>query len=226
MRVVFKLFCLLIFLAPISSRAQLDSSFNTTYYQQKVSQYRLFKPKHEKRKPVMFIGDSITDIAEWSELFGTIQVLNRGISADNTFGVLNRLDDVRLRKPSKLFIMIGINDISHSIPDEKILANYWRIIETVRKDSPKTSIYVQSILPTNNAFSEFKRHQNKDEHIRKINKALEEGSKSYSYQFVNLYPLFLNTEGKLDTKYSNDGLHLTAAGYEVWKNYLLKLKYL
>lgn len=226
MNVVFKLFCLLIFLTPISSRAQLDSSFNTTYYQQKLSQYRLFKPKHERRKPVMFIGDSITDIAEWNELFETTGLLNRGISSDNTFGVLNRLDDVERRKPAKLFIMIGINDISHNIPDERILANYWRIIETVRKNSSKTSIYVQSILPTNNAFSEFKRHQNKDEHIRKINKALEEGAGSYSYQFVNLYPLFQDAEGKLDRKYSNDGLHLTAAGYEVWKNYLLKCKYM
>ena len=35
--------------------------------------------------------------------------------------------------------------------------------------------------------------------------------------YVNLYSHFLNAEGELDKKYSNDGLHLSGKGYILWK---------
>jgi len=57
-------------------------------------------------------------------------VINRGIAGDITFGVLGRLDEVIARKPAKLFIKIGINDISKNIPDEIIVEN---ILTMVRK---------------------------------------------------------------------------------------------
>mgnify|MGYP000061554644 CR=1 FL=1 len=64
---------------------------------------------------IIFLGNSITDIGEWTEVWQDIHVKNRGISGDNTFGVLARLDEVVSSKPSKIFIMIGINDISKNI---------------------------------------------------------------------------------------------------------------
>jgi len=58
-------------------------------------------------------------------------VINRGIGGDITFDVLQRLDDVIKRKPSKLFILIGINDIGKDIPDAVIADNYRKIITRV-----------------------------------------------------------------------------------------------
>ena len=40
------------------------------------------------------------------------------------------------------------------------------------------------------------------------------------YQFVDLYPFFVNDEGKLDISLSNEGLHLNGAGYRVWAEIL------
>ena len=35
--------------------------------------------------------------------------------------------------------------------------------------------------------------------------------------YINLFSHFLNSERKLDKKYSNDGLHINGEGYLLWK---------
>jgi len=42
---------------------------------------------------------------------------------DTTFGALERLDSIVVRKPAKLLIMIGINDLSQNVPDSIIIKN-------------------------------------------------------------------------------------------------------
>ncbi|MEX6686505.1 GDSL-type esterase/lipase family protein [Danxiaibacter flavus] len=207
-----------------SLNAQYDSSFQTTYYGQKVTQFRLIADTEEDE--IIFLGDSITDIAEWADLFKNYKIKNRGINGDKTFGVLNRLDEVTKRKPSKVFIMIGVNDIASNVPDSFILRNYASIVKRIKQESPATSICIQSILPTNDAFTEFKRHQGKDEHIRSVNKGLKQLALEQHCTYLDLYSLMLDTEGKLDRKYTNDGLHLTGEGYMVWKKALLDNKLL
>src|SRR4030095_7767016 len=60
--------------------------------------------------PITFLGNSIKQIGDWKKLLNDSTVINRGIAGDITFGVLKRLDDVARRQPSKLFLLIGIND--------------------------------------------------------------------------------------------------------------------
>ena len=201
----------------------VDTSYRTTYYEQKVTMFRL-QPDAEGE--VVFLGDSITDIAEWGEIWKNKNVRNRGISSDNTFGVLARLDEVLSSKPKKIFIMIGINDIARNTPDEVIVANYRKIVQRIRTESPKTRLYLQSVLPTNNEFTEFKRHQNKDEHIRAVNAALQGIAAENGAVWVDLYSAFLDESGKMDKRYTNDGLHINGYGYEKWKAVLREKGYM
>lgn len=198
-----------------------DSSYKGTYYEQKTTLFRLLP---NTKNEIIFLGNSITDIGEWVEIFQNKNVKNRGISSDNTFGVLARLDEVLESKPAKLFIMIGINDIARNIPDSIILRNYKKIIETIRTQSSKTKLIVQSILPTNNTFPQFKNHQNKTQHIEFINAELEKICASENITFLNLYPLFLDEQKRLKAEFTNDGLHLNGYGYMHWKNILIENK--
>jgi lysophospholipase L1-like esterase len=206
--------------ASIFAQAHLDTTYKTTYYEQKVTLFRLLP---NTKGEIVFLGNSITDIGEWAEIWQNKKVRNRGISGDNTFGVLARLDEVTSGKPAKVFIMVGINDIAKETPDSVIIANYKKIINRIQTESPKTKIIVQSILPTNNDFTEFKRHQNKMEHIVFINTALENYCKEIGLVFVDLYTAFLDTNKKLDKKYTNDGLHINGYGYMKWKEILLEM---
>ncbi len=194
-----------------------DSSFHNSYYDQKVSLFRLL-PVTEGS--IIFVGNSITDIGEWSEMWQNIKVKNRGISSDITFGVLDRLDEIIRSKPSKAFLMIGINDIARGIPDKTIIRNISRILEQLQEESPEITVFVQSILPTNSAFTEYINHQNKGQHIKTINSALEELVPQYGAVYVDLHAIFVDEKGNLDKQYTNDGLHLNGAGYLHWKAFL------
>lgn len=207
----------------VKAQASYDSSFRFYYYDQKLS---MFEQMPTPKKAIVWLGDSITDGGEWSEFFPAYNTLNRGISSDNTFGVLNRLYEVVSRKPQKLFILIGINDIARNIPDEVILRNYRKIIDTIQKQSPVTKIYVQSLLPTNNNFTQFKNHQNKTGHVLSLNEGLKKLCTEKKITYINLYDAFINSEGKLNEKYTNDGLHLTGEGYRYWKQLLTNGNYL
>ncbi len=205
------------------SQNTFDSSFRFYYYDQKLS---MFEMMPDQDKEVVWMGDSITDGAEWSELFPGLRTLNRGISSDNTFGMLYRIGEVAKRKPVKLFLLIGINDIARNIPNEVILRNYVKLIDSIQIQSPNTKILIQTILPTNNVFTQFKNHQNKTEQIAEVNSSLKIICQQRGLQLVDLFTAMSDADGKLDKRYTNDGLHLNGAGYQRWKQFLLENKFL
>lgn len=207
----------------LQAQSSYDSSFRFYYYDQKLS---MFQKMPTPKKAVVWLGDSITDGGEWSELFPSYATLNRGISADHTFGILHRLHEITQRKPWKIFILIGINDLSRNFPDAVILHNYRRIIDSIQQQSPNTRIYIQSILPTNDQFTQFKNHQQRTTHILYINSELKKMCTQPNLVYINLYDAFTDAEGKLDARYTNDGLHLTGEGYLRWKEVLLSGGYL
>jgi len=201
----------------------LDSSYQTTYYNQKLTLFRLLP---DTKGEIVFLGNSITDIGEWAEIWQNQKVKNRGISGDITFGVLARLDEVLSSKPKKLFVMIGVNDIARNIPGAVILSNYRRLIDRVQIESPRTQLIMQSVLPTNDEFKPFKNHYGKDDRIRAVNAGMQALCADLGVAFVDLYARFLDASGKLDKQYTNDGLHLNGAGYMLWKKILIEQKWM
>jgi lysophospholipase L1-like esterase len=200
-----------------------DSSYRPGNWALKVEQFRSYK---HTANDIMFVGNSITAGTDWMELLGRTDVRNRGISSDISFGVLERIDEVTMGKPAMVFILIGINDISRNIPDTVIVKNYQRIIERIKTLSPSTRIYFQTLLPVNNEFTQHKNHYNKDEHILFVNAELKKLAAKEKIRLIDLHPHFLNSDNKLDKKYTADGLHLNAAGYKLWAQILKEGKYL
>jgi lysophospholipase L1-like esterase len=194
----------------------LDSAARPNNYAVKVEQFRSYK---DASSDYVFLGNSITAGTDWNELLGITNARNRGISGDNTFGVLERLDEVTSGKPARIFILIGINDIARNTPDSMIVNNYKRIIQRIKSESPSTKIYFQTILPVNNEF-EKRNHFNKDEHIAWINNELKKIGAAEKITVIDIHPHFLNADKKLDKKYTIEGLHLNAAGYTHWASLL------
>jgi lysophospholipase L1-like esterase len=186
-----------------------------------VKRMAMFKKQPVVTGKIMMVGNSITEGGDWRKLLNDSTVVNRGISGDVTFGVLNRLDDITKRKPSKLFLLIGINDLSRNTPNEVIIENIFNIVYRIRAASPKTEIFVQSILPLNESFQNFpKQFKGKQEHVIYINGHLSKYSEKLKYTFVDLHGKFTDKNGNLDTKLATDGLHLSAAGYLHWASIL------
>ena len=194
--------------------------------------YKVCVGKFEKEPVVkgriIFLGNSITQIGDWKKLLNDTTVINRGIGGDVTFGVLKRLEEVINRQPSKLFLLIGINDIGKDIPDSVIAYNVRKIIVRVQAGSPSTKIYLQSILPLNPDVKNFPQHYDKQQHVLSTNELLKEVAEATHCTYVNIHDLFTDKQGRLDAKYTFDGLHLAPAfgGYEIWVAYLRKQGYL
>ena len=193
-----------------------DSTGRPNNYAIKVEQFRSYP---DAGTDYVFLGNSITAGTDWNELLGITNGRNRGISGDNTFGVLERLNEVTQGKPAKVFILIGINDVAGNKPDSVIVNNYKRMVRRIKAESPTTKIYFQTLLPVNNEF-EKRNHFNKDEHIAWINNEIKKMGNEEKITIIDLHPHFLGADKKLEKKYTMDGLHLNAAGYAVWANIL------
>lgn len=173
-----------------------------------------FRNMENNKGEIIFLGDSLIEICEWSELFNNPLVKNRGISGDTTYGVLNRLEESTEARPSKIFMMVGINDIGKCRPTQSIIDDYEKILNKIKADSPNTKIYVHSVLPINK--EKFITHT-KVEEILNLNSALSKICDKLQVQYINLYPLFVVSDNKLNPQYTTAGIHLNGDGYLIWK---------
>lgn len=192
-------------------------NLSTDIYQQYyINRVTTFMNTYSGHGKIIFLGDSLTDIAEWNELLNNPNVLNRGISYDTTSGALNRISEITRLKPSKIFIMLGINDIGKGLTSRNIINNYSKILESIKENSPDTIIYIQSVLPINKDL--FKTTTNSKE-IIELNNSLKELCKNFDIKYIDLYSLFtLPNENKLYNEYTVDGLHINGKGYIVWRD--------
>jgi len=216
---------------PSPSAAQLPTNqrlYDTVTSMPEVRSSRLAKFEAEPVIPgrVIFLGNSITQGGDWAKLTGDSTVINRGIGADLTFGLRTRLDDVTRRKPSKLFVLIGINDISKDIPDAVIAAEYRALVDSVRAQSPQTKIFVQSVLPLNPSVKNFPQHYDKQARVVAVNQLLRQMARTTHATYIDLWPVFVDRQNHLDASLTGDGLHLNQLGYERWVAFLKRMGYL
>lgn len=203
-------------------QAQLQKAEETKYYPYWHERASLFKLLPNTKNEIIFLGDSITDGCEWSEIFEDLRIKNRGIGGDTTDGVIDRLDEVVESYPSKIFLMIGVNDLAQGKTLDQVVINIKRIIQVIQEKTPKTKIYLEGILPVNPDFGLNKNHTNKTAEIISINNSLKQVAQASGKTYVDLYSLFRTEDNKLNPDYTNDGLHLTGKGYLLWKSELKK----
>ena len=171
------------------------------------------------------LGNSITEGGkDWNSLLEMKNVRNRGISGDIASGIVDRINSIVRGKPKKLFLLIGINDISRDIPADTIVRDIEKIVKEFKTLSPQTEIYLQSILPFDQSKrGSNKRLENKTQTVIDANRILKAVAAKYKVKFINLYPHFTekNTD-VLKAAYTYDGLHLSDEGYQIWVKELKK----
>ena len=185
------------------------------YYYHRKEQFEML-PNTENE--IIMLGNSITDQCEWHELFNDINIKNRGIGGDDTDGILERLSEITESQPKKIFILIGTNDLAYGKSSDHVMSNYRKIIEQIKRESPKTKIYVQSVLPVDDALH----YTRPNPEIIKINDQLADLAKENQLTYIDLWSYFKDNTGKLNYEYSIDGLHLNANGYKLWKKIIHK----
>lgn len=212
-----KLFTLLLAATALLATAQQKEKYTELYYQRA----SLFEVLPVEENDIVFVGNSLTHGCEWHELFGMSNIKNRGINGDVVQGVYERIDPVLNGHPKKIFLLTGVNDVSHHLTADSIATALGNLIDYIREKTPQTRLYVQSLLPINNSFKRYKNIFGKEDVIRDINTKLAAMADEKGFVWINSYPIFADENGNLDARYTNDGLHLMGNGYLHWKEFLL-----
>ena len=213
-----RILVLLMAVATLSCMAQKKPVNPDVYYARRATLFDLL-PVYSS--DIIMLGNSLTDGAEWNELFDNCHVKNRGIVGDIIPGFFERLEPILKGQPRKIFIMGGVNDISHGVSADSIVSAMTQVVTTIQARCPKTEIYVQSMLPFNNDVRLWKLLKGREQVVVDGNKGLESMCQRLDVTFINLYPLFVGENGKMKPEYTNDGLHLMGGAYLIWRDALL-----
>lgn len=213
-----RILVLLMAVATLSCMAQKKPVNPDVYYARRATLFDLL-PVYSS--DIIMLGNSLTDGAEWNELFDNCHVKNRGIVGDIISGFFERLEPILKGQPRKIFIMGGVNDISHGVSADSIVSAMTQVVTTIQARCPKTEIYVQSMLPFNNDVRLWKLLKGREQVVVDGNKGLENMCQRLGVTFINLYPLFVGEDGKMKPEYTNDGLHLMGGAYLIWRDALL-----
>ena len=178
-------------------------------YEHRKDQFELLQ---DAKGEIIFLGDSITEAGEWAEWFGNPSVKNRGIAGDTTPNLLKRLDEVLRSQPSKIFLMIGVNDLLF-VGKGEVLDNYQTILQQIKEKSPTTKLYLQSVLPVHRGVS---RIPIDNATINALNDGIQQLAKSNNLEFLDIHSLLKDAEGRLDKQYTSDGIHLNGKAYLKW----------
>jgi len=183
--------------------------------ERRLSQFEALSATHAA---VVFVGDSITEGGLWSEWLPGVDVINRGISGNTTQDILDRMPHIVSVKPDKLFLMIGVNDLNKRLGAAVALANYTKLFNLIDAQLPHAEVYIQSVLPVNALWPLID-----NTHIPTLNAALVRHADERGYQYIDLHFAFADAEGALKSDLSNDGIHLLAPGYRLWRSKIVEL---
>ncbi|WP_121810948.1 GDSL-type esterase/lipase family protein [Mucilaginibacter kameinonensis] len=177
-----------------------------------------FKELKIDSNSIVFLGDSHTQNFEVAEAFKDMRIKNRGIILDGTRSVLERLTYIADKHPKKIFIQIGINDLLSGVSPKTITDDFQSIIQRLTSIAPHTSIYLQSVFPTN--WVKYADHKPVLHDIIELNNQLQILGSKHGCTYVDLFSPLVKNNG-LNPRYDcGDSLHLNGSGYILWKNYL------
>lgn len=198
-------------------RAQPDSlDYRGDYYFAKRAQQER-EAVHARN--IVMLGNSLTERGTWADILQDSLVLNRGIGGDCVAGMTARLGAIVAGTPRAIFLMAGVNDLIFSkITPEALLGQYERLLDAIRTASPRTTVFIQSLLPLDEPQNEAY-FAGKNARIEAFNALLRETVRQRGLDYIDVWNRMAR-DGKMPAEYTVDGIHLNAAGYAVWSDVL------
>jgi lysophospholipase L1-like esterase len=177
------------------------------------------------RIDVLFLGDSITEYFTtrgkdvWDRQIAPLgSVANFGISGDRTQFVLWRAQNGELDGTNArvVVLMIGTNNLASATP-ENIARGVAAIVDTVRAKLPNATVVLNALLPRGAP----------DDPLRAkaiaVNALIAPLADGVHVRWLDAGQGFVGADGTIPGALMPDGLHPSAAGYDVWATALRPL---
>jgi lysophospholipase L1-like esterase len=167
--------------------------------------------------PVVFMGDSITDMWRLEKYFPGKAYANRGIGGQTTAQMLVRMyPDVINLHPSVMVILAGTNDIARNTGPQTIQMiqdNFRAIAELAQAHNIK--LVICSLTPVSDYTGRKQAVQRPPSDILLLNDWLKKFANQIHAAYVDYYSALADAKGYLKEGYSADGLHPNDKGYEL-----------
>jgi lysophospholipase L1-like esterase len=197
-----------------------------------VEEFRDYDPAGDGEVDIVFIGDSITHIwdfpaadngglEQWNILKETWpRIYNLGFGGDQTGHVIWRLDNGEFPAniaPRFAVLMIGTNNISAGFSPESIASAIRKICTIIHERSASTKIILLPIIPRGDSAGA-------NAKAAEVNVIISAYHGSGSIIWYDLGQFLTGSGGALvDEYYWPDKLHLSTAGYRLWREKLTSL---
>jgi len=166
---------------------------------------------------IVIAGDSLTIGFPAAEYEPGEYILNHGLYGDNLAAFTERFrTNIAPEKPDVLFILIGINNFALGNSPAEIHELYVKLLDAVKDLLPHTNVYMTSLLPTRDI------ENRPNEIIVSVNNDLQKLCSQRGIGYFNLHSSFCAEDGAIRPELTTDGLHLSEAGYILWRSKLLE----
>jgi lysophospholipase L1-like esterase len=151
-----------------------------------------------------------------AEDLAPLTVIPRGFGGSGMNDALRYVDRIVIAyKPRAVVLYEGDNDIAGGMAPARIVETFRVFVEKVHKELPETRVYVLSIKPSISRWKLWPR-------MKEANHLLaQECSKDKRLIYVDVAGVMLDGNGEPRKEiFKKDNLHMTRAGYELWRDVL------
>ncbi len=161
---------------------------------------------------VLFIGSSSIRGWDLERSFPGKNYLNRGFGGSEISDSIHFADRIIVPyRPRVIVLYAGDNDISRGKTPEVVTADFQKFVKTVHTSLPKTRIVFIAIKPSIKRWSLVDKMRTANAAIQRITK------KDSRLEYVDIDKPMIGDDGQPRKElFASDGLHLSAAGYELW----------
>jgi lysophospholipase L1-like esterase len=176
---------------------------------------------------IYFVGDSITRrwgtkdpqyrqmLENWTTNFFGWNAGNFGWGADGIQNILWRLENGELDgvNPRIIVVLAGINNVGRFPGGDEKVANITHgleaIVKVCQEKAPNAVIVLTGLFPRNDSLAVIPEINNINDHIARI-------ANGKTIRYLNVNDKLADKDGKLFPGMSQDKLHPTVKGYQVW----------
>jgi len=144
-------------------------------------------------------------------MFPDLASRNFGISGERSDQLLMRLNPIIRLQPSKLFLLIGTNDLARGRTVESVGRDVASILDQLAAAVPSCRLHLQTAMPRARKFGS---------RIKALNTIYAGIAAQRNIPLIDLFPLFDDGTGQIRKEVTNDDLHLLGAGYAIWRKAL------
>lgn len=165
---------------------------------------------------IVFVGSSSIRMWNLGKSFSDLPAVNRGFGGSQLADTVHYFDRLVTRlKPKTVVVYAGDNDLAGGKTPEQVAADFTALCAKCKSALPEARLIFIGIKPS------IARWKLIDK-VRAANSQMQAIAQKHGVVFVDVDKPMLGENGQPKAElYLKDNLHMTEAGYEIWKGLLL-----